>query len=177
MADDKITFNFDQARLWLLDAARKHPDVLMDVVEVEMILNLADAKREIKGRTPTNLGDLKRSIDDEITTKTASHMEGEIMTGSTYALPVEKGRKAGKWPPISAIRAWVVQKGIAKSEKEVDSVTFLIARAIGKGTTKGIMKQGKGAKMFEKGFEAADSRMRRRFARIPEKFLARLSGA
>jgi len=44
---------------------------------------------------------------------------------------VDMGRKAGKQPPISAIRKWIQQKGLD------EGLAFVIARAIGKRGIKG----------------------------------------
>lgn len=49
------------------------------------------------------------------------------------------GRKAGKMPPIKALESWVKRKGIfnVKSEAQVRSIAYVIARKIGeKGTNK-----------------------------------------
>lgn len=41
-----------------------------------------------------------------------------------------EGRKAGKMPPISAIRAWVIKKGLADNEKQETSIAWAIAMTI-----------------------------------------------
>lgn len=78
-----------------------------------------------------------------------------------YAMAVEKGRKPGKRPPTSALRLWVERvlgagrtwagkgegagykragskrmKDLYSREKEIASLAFLVARAIGKHGTK-----------------------------------------
>lgn len=59
-----------------------------------------------------------------------------VITGRGYLYWVNFGRKAGKFPPLDAIRRWVEIKGIA-SGKAVASVAFLIGRAIMRKGTPG----------------------------------------
>lgn len=127
----------------------------------------------IAGHTPVNTGKLRSSIAHDIEVQRMG-LRGIVESPLPYAMPVEKGRRAGRWPPIAAIRTWVIQKGIA-SGKQADSVAFLIARAIGTGTTSGIMRAGKGAKMFEKGFDASEPQIRRQWDRLPDRVIKRLS--
>ena len=129
---------------------------------------------QVASRTPVNLGHLQDSFTHEIT-KLRNKMTAEVFSPLHYGLPVEKGRKAGRWPPQDAIRAWVIQKGIAAPGKDADAAAFLIARAIGKGTTEGIMKKGEGAKMMEKGFEASEPSMKRSYEDAVQRIVIRLS--
>jgi hypothetical protein len=53
--------------------------------------------------------------------------------GESYAQQLETGRKAGAFPPISAIEQWIKDKGIAnriQGEISITSLAFLIARKI-----------------------------------------------
>jgi len=53
--------------------------------------------------------------------------------GEDYAQQLETGRKAGRFPPIDAIKKWIVDKGIAnriQGEITVSALAFLIARKI-----------------------------------------------
>jgi hypothetical protein len=53
--------------------------------------------------------------------------------GESYAQQLETGRRAGKFPNISAIEQWIKDKGIAnriQGEISVSSLAFLIARKI-----------------------------------------------
>lgn len=128
----------------------------------------------IKGRTPVNTGKLHGSITHDIEIS-KNGLTGIVSSPLIYALPVEKGRKAGKWPPVQAIRAWVVRKGLASNPKEADSVAFLIARAIGQGRSSGIMRPGGGAKMFEEGFDAAEPQIRQKWEKLPDRVTKRLA--
>ena len=49
--------------------------------------------------------------------------------GNSYLYWINFGRKPGKWPDIKAIKQWVEIKNIG-SEEDVDTIAFLIARAI-----------------------------------------------
>jgi len=53
--------------------------------------------------------------------------------GESYAQQLETGRRAGKFPNISAIEQWIKDKGIAnriQGEISITSLAFLIARKI-----------------------------------------------
>jgi hypothetical protein len=53
--------------------------------------------------------------------------------GESYAQQLETGRRAGSFPPISAIEQWIKDKGIAnriQGEISISSLAFLIARKI-----------------------------------------------
>ncbi len=53
--------------------------------------------------------------------------------GESYAQQLETGRRAGAFPPISAIEQWIKDKGIAnriQGEISITSLAFLIARKI-----------------------------------------------
>ncbi len=55
--------------------------------------------------------------------------------GESYAQQLETGRKAGGFPPISAIEQWIKDKGIAnriEGKISISSLAFLIARKIAK---------------------------------------------
>jgi enoyl-CoA hydratase/carnithine racemase len=53
-----------------------------------------------------------------------------------YGLPVEFGRKAGRMPPVDAIRLWVVRK-LQITGDEADKAAWAIARHIGARGTEG----------------------------------------
>lgn len=73
---------------------------------------------------------------------------GFMSGGENYAGAVEYGRRAGKMPPVQFIRAWLKKKhskgieasavfaGRAAAERELNSLAFLIARAIGRHGSK-----------------------------------------
>jgi hypothetical protein len=53
--------------------------------------------------------------------------------GESYAQQLETGRQAGRFPPIDAIKQWIVDKGIAnriEGQISISSLAFLIARKI-----------------------------------------------
>jgi hypothetical protein len=68
---------------------------------------------------------------------------GQILK-NTYAYWLIEGRKPGKWANIDAIKQWIINKKsfrirdfktgqfLPKTEKNVDSVAFVIARSIGR---------------------------------------------
>ncbi len=60
---------------------------------------------------------------------------GPVGAPSLYAEVVELGRRPGKQPPIAPIAYWV-RRVIKPPEEQVDSIAFLVARAIGRHGTK-----------------------------------------
>lgn len=59
--------------------------------------------------------------------------------GEHYTYYLVNGRKAGKMPPVKAIKQWIEDKGIASNIKgkiSVSSLAFLIARKIGREGTR-----------------------------------------
>lgn len=66
-----------------------------------------------------------------------------VISGQPYTEQLVNGRPPGKFPPIAAIRQWILDKGINYLGKEsnLNSLAFLIARKIAKEGTK-YFKQG-----------------------------------
>jgi len=127
-------------------------------------------EESVSGETPVNTGNLRNGWTTEIHGRpTAAFYEGKVMNPVSYALPVETGRKPGKWPPIDAIEMWVIRKlGIAAGA-ESRSVAFVIARKIGESGTKG-------AYMMKRGFEKVKHRVDKIWAGVPDKITRELSG-
>ena len=116
--------------------------------------------------TPVGVtGDARRSIDNVIHGQ-PPNFHGETVMGVAYGLPLERGRKPGKWPPRDAIALWVRRK-LGVPEKEVDSVAFLIQRAIGQRGTKG-------AAMFYQAYEKGYRPIMRIWEEVPGRVLAQL---
>lgn len=57
--------------------------------------------------------------------------------GAYYTFWMENGRRPGRFPPISAIRKWIDDKGIIAGSISKDSLAFLIARKIAREGYKG----------------------------------------
>lgn len=140
-----IEIDFDDI-LRQAEALGMAPDIIAEEMARAMKESLDTVEQAVVVDTPVNLGLLRGSIGHAIF-GSPPDFYGEVSTPILYAAPVEFGRRPGKWPPIGAIRAWVVRKQIATGD-EADQVAFLIARAIGRRGTKG-------AHMFQKGFEAS----------------------
>lgn len=87
------------------------------------IITLYDAKKMRAS------GDFANSL--EVITKDNSVQ----LIGNDYAVQLEAGRKAGKFPPIKMIEQWIIDKGVFASvlnEIKLSSLAFLIARKIAK---------------------------------------------
>lgn len=81
-------------------------------------------------------GDLYNSIEMDVVMTNDSHLQVEIKLADYYKY-LEDGRKAGKWPPISAIEEWITIKPILPRPNSNGKVpttkqlAYLIARKIG----------------------------------------------
>jgi hypothetical protein len=73
-----------------------------------------------------------------------SGIDSVKLIGEKYAEQLQYGRRAGKRPPIEAIKQWIKDKGIVsniKNDANNSSLAFLIARKIGQ---QGWNRQGYG---------------------------------
>ncbi len=75
-------------------------------------------------------GDLIKSLKIEV----AKTPTGAIISlaGNDYITYVDKGRKPGKYAPISALKEWIKAKGIAVDAAKVSSLAFAINNKIKK---------------------------------------------
>jgi hypothetical protein len=79
-----------------------------------------------RGLAPKDTGRLAGSITHQISGGGAN-LQSKIGPSVAYGLYVEKGRRAGKQPPIGAISGWAARKGINP---------YVLARAIGRRGTR-----------------------------------------
>lgn len=94
--------------------------------------------------------------------------------GAPYALYVHEGTgpavgRPPYFPPVKALEGWV-RRNLRPREKDVRSLTFVIARAIGSRGTEPV-------KYLERPMREAESGMESRVARRLEQWLRRQSGA
>lgn len=83
-------------------------------------------KQQLKSHNKIASGKLYNSIDYKLViTETNIRL---YFLAQDYWIYVENGRKAGKMPPISAIKGWMVKKGIA----DINGASYKISRSIGK---------------------------------------------
>lgn len=101
---------------------------------------------------PVNFGQLRGSYVYDLQSTGTGMIRGTLYSPLIYAEAMEYGRRPGKQPPIGPIALWVIRKGIAPKEEAL-GVAYVIARAIGAGTSKHQVEGG--FKMFEQGYEAA----------------------
>lgn len=129
------------------------PEIMAEEMMLTMRQSLDLVEQVVVTGTPVNFGLLRGSVGTDIFGEPPDFF-GQISTPLTYGRYVEFGRNPGRMPPVSAIKLWVVRKGIATG-KEADSVAFLIARSIGRhGTYR--HKRPRGARMFEEAFRQTE---------------------
>lgn len=99
------------------------------VKNLELIINDKKLLQDIKRQTPVSTGNLRNSLKIEIVDK-----PGNVsidLWSLDYFKYVDKGRKPGKMPPMKSLIGWV-SKHFNVSYKKLNSLTFLIARKIGR---------------------------------------------
>lgn len=127
----------------------------MQGIEKAALSIIADAKDNLKGNHSVVTGQLRASgrvqrVEGDEQALDAGFFSQDTTGG--YASFVEYGRRAGKMPPVQYIKQWLRKKhttGRGKSafksaaiheettpERYLNSLAFLIARAIGKKGTK-----------------------------------------
>lgn len=144
-------------------------DTLDDVLEYLQML--------VVDKTPVNFGTLRGSVYTEVRGAQVSN-RGVAMTGlvssSDNALKVEameRGRGAGKMPPVEAIALWVKRKGLEKDDAAIKRAAFLIARAIAQGRS--AHQQKGGDKMFQQAAEKGQAYTSEAFGKMLDRVLAR----
>ena len=150
----------------LEELTREYPEISKDVRISKLTEALNLLEREIKKKTPYGAGPIHlRDTIHEKVRASGKKVIGIIGTPLQHGEPVELGTKP-HFPPTGPIQFWVERKlGIAG--KEAKGMAFLIARAISKRGTKG-------AKMFEEGFEEAETRVVRILEEIPGEIVRRI---
>jgi ribosomal protein S10 len=93
---------------------------------------------EIKRRAPIYQGTLVQGIDHATQVVPGRGIIDEVTSTETYWLVQERGRLPGKMPPDEPIRRWVQLKlrRAGGDERELDRITYLIRRKIGRSGTK-----------------------------------------
>ena len=79
----------------------------------------ATLQNEMASKNIDNTGNASQSLE----------VSGNQLLGNEYIYYLDKGRGAGKFPPVQNIRDWVRQK-LNVEEKQINSVSFLIGRKI-----------------------------------------------
>ena len=165
MSGFDITIDVSEVYAFADELANAQPLVNAEVLDA-MDASLNIWKQYAVAETPVGAtGHASQSIDNVIH-GTPPNFRGETVMGVPYGLALERGRKPGKWPPRDAIALWVRRK-LGVPEKEVDSVAFLIQRAIGQRGTRG-------AAMFYKAYEKGYHTIMRIWEEVPGRILAQL---
>ena len=94
------------------------PSQTKAAMTASLLLIEGDARRGVKRDT----GRLQNSITHRIS-RGGGNLTGEVGPSVGYGLYVERGRRAGSPPPVSAVAAWARRHGVSP---------FLVARAIGR---------------------------------------------
>lgn len=102
----------------------------------------------ITSETPVNTGALRGSFAQDVYGAPFG-MTGVVASPLIYGLPAEYGRKAGRMPPVDAIKLWVVRK-LQLTGDEAEQAAWAIAVHLKSHPTKG-------AFMVKKAYDRAVS--------------------
>ena len=101
---------------------------------------------ELVAQGHNNTGTLIESVRVDL----VETLTGVVLIASNldYGQYINDGRKPGTMPPVSALAKWVMQRGIASEQREVNSIAWAIAIAIKKqgSPTRGAFKYSKNGK-------------------------------
>jgi hypothetical protein len=100
-------------------AERTLPTETRSAMEHALLLVESDARRGVKRDT----GRLQNSITHRIDGSGGGNLRGEVGPSVRYGLYVERGRRPGRPPPVSALTAWARRHGVSP---------YVVARAIGR---------------------------------------------
>ena len=136
-----VEIRYVDAPLWNTDQARQ---VLTDQARAYLELALQDLAGFISEEAPVGVsGNLAQSFGAspatadggiEITGSTLETLEGRVFSSLPYAIVIDQGRTPGaRMPPPAALITWVERVlQVGGSREEVETVAFLVARAIGR---------------------------------------------
>ena len=169
-----VQLDMSEVTSFLRVAATVPEDSHNDAV-VAVGLAMAEWKRQTEGvPPPTDSGALAGAFSYNVT-RGQQVIKGELVNPLKYALAIEKGRKPGKRPPVAPIALWVTRVLGISDPKKARSVAYVIARAIGKrGFSPNHAVGPKGARMVQKGLDAAEKEIMRLFAGVAESTIKRL---
>jgi len=108
------------------------------VLEKEFISLQEDFVKKYDELGMRSSGEWSESLEHPVTPTSAK------IIAEDYTTQLVKGRRPGSFPPIDAIKKWIVDKGIVNNIKgniSISSLAFLIARKIAREGTK-YFKQG-----------------------------------
>jgi hypothetical protein len=136
-------------------AGRVLPSETKRAMEASLLLIEGDARRGVKRDT----GRLQNSITHRISGG-GGNLTGEVGPSVKYGLYVERGRRPGSPPPVSAVSAWARRHGVSP---------FLVARAIGR---RGV----KAAPFLLPAYEKNRNRIAEAFAKVGVKVVEAARG-
>lgn len=173
----RIDFDDIMRQAAAFDAA---PEVVADEMMAAMQASLDVIEAEVVVRTPAVIGVLRGGIADEIHGDPPDFY-GEVIAGgpgAIYGWPVERGRAAGRMPPLDNIEYWVKRKKLDWKDGQGQQMSsrrmaYIIAVAISRGQTRH-QKKG-GAKMFEEGLRSAGPHVERLWEGAVEAIAGRMT--
>lgn len=163
----EITVNLKEVAEFAAKFGDRAAQVAAEEITKAMDVSVLALDQSIRPRIPEGAtGNLRGSGSIQFRGNPRSVYSGEFVITAPYGLPVERGRKPGRWPPQAPIELWVIRK-LGLTGKEAKQAAFLIARAIGTRGTK------PGQQFVAQGFDAVESRIIAIWDRLPDKIVLR----
>jgi len=116
---------------------------------------------EVSRLTPVNTGTLRAATFTEVRGRSIDSLRGRVGNPTSYALPVETGRRPGKMPPVDAIWLWLRQRARGGGGAVGRGLAFVVARKIGVQGTRGRW-------MFRDGWKRSESKVRALWGHLPD---------
>ena len=139
----------------LAAGAAAAPATLESEVKLALVAGSLLIEGSARGLAPKDTGRLAGSITHNI-----SGLTSRIGPSVAYGLYVEKGRGAGKPPPVGAVAGWAARKGINP---------YVLARAIGRRGTRP-------RPYMLTAFNSNVGRVTALFSKVAVKVVARMAG-
>jgi len=156
----------EQLRAFADDLMNSAP-VIQKLINKSTIRIAVILEAHIKEKAPQFQGNLVNSIRGRAKVQGRAHA-AVVSSSVAYAKVQDEGRRPGKMPPHDPIRRWVELKlfkraGIAADgmDQSIDSITYLIRRAIGRKGTKA-------TKYITRGIRAATPQIEAELKRLGE---------
>lgn len=166
-------FDLSQLQVWV-KLLQTSEDIVISELYIAAVKAMDAYKQAVIGFSPSNFGKLRQTYQYDLTT-TANSIKGELYSPLVYALPMERGREPGKYPPIQPLALWALRKGLDNVTRDnVLHVAFLIARAIAEGRSR--HQLAKGSQMFAKGYEAAKPKVDAYMDTVQDNIIRKLKG-
>ncbi len=129
-----VTIRYLDVPLFTPERARR---TIFELARTFFELGLQEIAGRVSDEAPVGVtGQLAQSFGQEVAGASIEDLEGRVFSSLPHAIVIDQGRTPGRRPPpVDAIALWVERVlGVSSGfdDEELEQVSFLIARAIGR---------------------------------------------